>query len=289
MKVSQEPSVAKIPARAGLTPTAFDMHVYSTHDIVSDFIKKTGSWDEGKTRMMIQKLGEVQSANSQKEIVFLDIGANVGWFTLTVAAAGYKVVAVEPMIANHMLLRPSICANKGFSDRITLYDVGLNNQKEQCFLFSDIYNKGDGTTACSTDTSKTKDWNPDPEKYVFLQNINVETLDSVMAAHKGQYVGLVKIDVEGFEPWVLKGGMEFFSNKANRPPFIITEFSPGMILRNAKKGDPLDFLRTWDSLGYHIYKNSWTDGRLQPSEFPEFVEHIGNGITDIFVVDSQVE
>jgi len=42
---------------------------------------------------------------------FLDIGANVGWYTINVARAGYKVIAVEGLDRNIIMLRNSICEN----------------------------------------------------------------------------------------------------------------------------------------------------------------------------------
>lgn len=40
------------------------------------------------------------NALAPEEVVLLDVGANVGWYTLQAAAAGYSVIAVEPMATN---------------------------------------------------------------------------------------------------------------------------------------------------------------------------------------------
>lgn len=54
------------------------------------------------------------------EVYFSDIGANIGVFTLTVAAQGFSVIAVEAMTSNANAIRHSLCANPSFLDRVYL-------------------------------------------------------------------------------------------------------------------------------------------------------------------------
>jgi 2-polyprenyl-3-methyl-5-hydroxy-6-metoxy-1,4-benzoquinol methylase len=43
----------------------------------------------------------VQVSNLEREeVFFVDIGANVGWFTINAAAMGYSVIAFEPTTSN---------------------------------------------------------------------------------------------------------------------------------------------------------------------------------------------
>ena len=50
----------------------------------------------------------------------LDVGGNVGYYTLVAASTGCSVVTVEPLSANVGRLWQSVLANR-FSDRVTLY------------------------------------------------------------------------------------------------------------------------------------------------------------------------
>ncbi len=50
----------------------------------------------------------------------MDIGANIGTFTLSVAAHGFSVVAFGPMHSNAMAIRMSLCADEGMRRRVTL-------------------------------------------------------------------------------------------------------------------------------------------------------------------------
>lgn len=52
--------------------------------------------------------------------VLLDIGANLGWFSLQAAAAGFSVLAVEPMPHNQGAFRRTLSENPDLAARITL-------------------------------------------------------------------------------------------------------------------------------------------------------------------------
>lgn len=64
----------------------------------------------------------VSQANAQESggTVLLDVGANVGWFTLQAAAIGYRVLAVEPMPRNQGALRRTLCENPKLAEKVTL-------------------------------------------------------------------------------------------------------------------------------------------------------------------------
>ena len=57
----------------------------------------------------------------RSEIVLIDIGANLGTFSLAAAAMGFSVYAFEPMLTNIRAVRQSLCANK-FNDRVALIE-----------------------------------------------------------------------------------------------------------------------------------------------------------------------
>jgi FkbM family methyltransferase len=86
-----------------------------------------------------------------KPPLMVDIGANVGWFSLNAAAAGGRVVAFEAMPSNIALLRRSFCANPWLAERIALFGTGLGSKRSTCGIISGLNNKGDGHTVCSDD------------------------------------------------------------------------------------------------------------------------------------------
>ena len=56
---------------------------------------------------------------------FLDIGANLGYYTLLFAQYGHDVLAVEPMAYNRNALAASLCLNPTLASRITLVAAAL--------------------------------------------------------------------------------------------------------------------------------------------------------------------
>ncbi len=55
-----------------------------------------------------------------KDVYFVDVGGNIGTFSLSVAAHGFSVLTFEAMFANAQTIRHSICANPGMEERVTL-------------------------------------------------------------------------------------------------------------------------------------------------------------------------
>jgi hypothetical protein len=90
-------------------------NVYTEGDLVSLDIRSKGQWDSDKTRVVLSKLREIPSEYrlpSSKVIPFVDVGGNLGWFTMTAAAFGFRVHTFEPMPSNILLLRKTLCENQ---------------------------------------------------------------------------------------------------------------------------------------------------------------------------------
>ena len=50
--------------------------------------------------------------------VFLDIGANLGWYSMLFAQAGFDVIAVEAMQRNADAIRSTLCLNPRLSSKV---------------------------------------------------------------------------------------------------------------------------------------------------------------------------
>ena len=116
---------------------------------------------------IIGKLDEVRllrGLTDNSDVVFVDIGANMGVFTLTAAKHGYKVLAFEPMAQNEAAIRQSVCLNsdvdeegrpRGFMDLIVLYKLGLSSKRKTCAVMSEDYNFSNGHAVCENETART--------------------------------------------------------------------------------------------------------------------------------------
>ncbi len=73
--------------------------------------------------------------------VVLDIGANVGIYTLLAAKRGAKVIAVEADPCNVEILRHHVHLN-GFDDRVTILHMAASNREHALTLFRSPGNSG---------------------------------------------------------------------------------------------------------------------------------------------------
>ena len=134
-----------------------------------------------------------------KADVFVDIGANAGYFSCIARQHGKRVIAIEPAEQNLDLLFRNMRANKW--DDIEVFPVGLAEQPGLGTLY------GDGTSA-----SLVTRWAGMSEAW--QRTIPLTTLDVLLAGRfKDQHL-LIKIDVEGAEHAVLAGAL---ATLARRP------------------------------------------------------------------------
>jgi FkbM family methyltransferase len=145
--------------------------------------------------------------------VFIDIGANVGLFSLIASQCVGKegqVIAFEPAPTtfNRLLENQELNNIKNIDAR----NIGLSDELgELLFYVSDTGFDAWNSFAPSTNNKLQK------QIAVRVTNLDYELQNLDKAKIK-----LVKIDVEGWEKYVLKGGEKFFKNFS---PIVMVEFT----------------------------------------------------------------
>jgi FkbM family methyltransferase len=142
--------------------------------------------------------------------VFVDVGANLGYFTLAAASLGYDVVAFEPMSRNARKLSRSILRNN-YSEYVLLYQNAVTNASDDTVTLAATdasSNQGNGqiTSAAGGESAPTVTLSD-----LFSQGTHATD------AH------IVKIDTEGMEAAVLLGARHWICSGKVR--HIILEFS----------------------------------------------------------------
>lgn len=160
----------------------------------------------------IDEMKFLQSTLNEGDI-FIDIGANVGLFSLLaskkVGNTG-KVIAFEPTPLTYSRLQENIILNE--FKNIQARQLALSDTKgEMKFYISNNGYDAWNSLAPSHDN-----------KLQESINVPVSTLDSELQDVDKTKVSLVKIDVEGWEKFTLKGGKSFFENYA---PTVMVEFT----------------------------------------------------------------
>lgn len=147
--------------------------------------------------------------------VFINIGANVGYYACQARQMGKRVVAIEPLEQNVQLLQRNILEN-GWRD-VEVIPVALSNQ----IGLEPLY--GGGMAA-----SLITGWAGSSP--VHFRMVPVNTLDNLLSDRFPRERLLFLIDVEGFELNVLRGAVRQLSHRPSPVWFIeicINEHQPG--------------------------------------------------------------
>lgn len=120
---------------------------------------------------------------------FVDVGANVGVYTLLAAGvAGANAVSFEPIPSTFAKLSRNVAYNV-LTDRVDLRNLGVGD-KEETLVFT---NNLDATNHVVSDEN---------ELAGATTKVPVDTLDHLLTGKKANFL---KIDVEGFEANVING------------------------------------------------------------------------------------
>jgi FkbM family methyltransferase len=155
----------------------------------------SGDWEPWVTNVMGKTLLKYEGCT------FIDVGANVGWYTLLACKLGAShVFAFEPNPRMCELLRKTIAVN-GYRERVTLTEAACGAEEGLMRLEVDPTEAGGGHVVPHRPRLQNKVFGEC--SVVRLDNVvfggNVPTVDPRI---------IMKIDVEGFEPEVLRGGRE---------------------------------------------------------------------------------
>ncbi|NHA02254.1 FkbM family methyltransferase [Mucilaginibacter sp. HC2] len=125
----------------------------------------------------------------RKDDLFIDVGANIGSYTILAAAeVGAHAIAIEPIPETFKNLSQNIAINNT-EHRVKALNIGLGSKKD-ILKFTHSFDTGNHVVA----TEATAD----------ITMVNTDTMDNIL---NGDLPLLIKIDVEGFETEVLKGSL----------------------------------------------------------------------------------
>ena len=170
----------------------------------------------------------------------LDLGANVGYFTAhmskMVGARG-SVHAFEPEPRNFYLLGQNIKRNN--LENVTIHQVALGDREEIKNLHISDFSGGMHRLYDSTCCGRE------------IVRVPVRRLDSIFEPDQ---ISVMKIDVEGYEPFVLLGAEKIIRNQ---DVDIITEYCPpAMLEAGASLASYLDYM---ENCGFMAYE---PDGKI---------------------------
>lgn len=167
--------------REVVTPLGFKL-ISGLHPAYA--LMRTGKFEVEETAIITKLLPQVD--------VFVDIGANLGYYTCLALQSGKPVIAFEPQQQNLQCLFQNLTAN-GWEDRAEVFPLALSDRPGLLTLYG----------ASGPSASLIRNWAGYSSR--FKKIVPVSTLDNVLA---GRFSGarlFIKMDVEGAEFHVLKG------------------------------------------------------------------------------------
>lgn len=204
---------ARIP---GLKPYPFKVHPDGTDEFISPRIRSSGEWEAFETGLLRRLL--------PFHGVFLDLGANIGWYTAMAQRVmrGGEIVAFEPDPTNFSLLKANTKHAPSGGPRTRLEPLAVSDKAGEARLYHSPVNLGDHRLNAS-----------EPGRASL--SVAVTTLDDYFA---GQALApiLAKLDTQGSEPAILRGAARVLS-PTSRNGAIVMEFWPAVLQR---AGEDLD-------------------------------------------------
>lgn len=220
----------------------------STDSFVSAEIKANGFWDFHVLRAVAAVIGN-RCEGQHKPLVF-DVGANLGFVGFYAAALGCRVHAFEPQTQLQPFIQSSVFVN-GFENIYTLHQNIVSDTDTPLYMMNPGGGNIGGASVCGGPSDG-------------CHRVDSVRLDDMI--NVADPVLLMKIDVEGHEPHVLKSALRSFAD--GRIKNIVMEFSAKFYGAEASR----DILRMMHENGYavfHIpfaYAPSFTEGRDQLAE-----------------------
>lgn len=183
--------------------------------------------------------------------VFVDIGANIGLFTLVAArkiGSSGKVISFEPT-KNIFEKLVENCKINNFTN-VDLRNIGLSNKVDTLTFFA----SENGLDAFNSFVENS-------ERESNKIQIETSTLDLELDKIDKTKIKIVKIDVEGWEKFVLFGGESFFRNYS---PIVMMEFTDE---NTFQAGYPIhdlyDIMVTYGYKWYRLIQNELIEEKKQ--------------------------
>jgi FkbM family methyltransferase len=174
----------------------------------------------------------------------MDIGANVGDVArkALISYPKSKIVCFEPVNNTRDILVKNLVT---FNDRIHVFPYALSDSNSTGEINLMSFH---GANSILNQSEFHKSSNPHVE-FRDVQVTELVCLDNILTQLPSQFYEIVKIDVEGFELNVLKGGEYFFKNCVNT---IMIEVS---LMRDSNLNDQafVEMFSLLKSYGFYLY------------------------------------
>jgi len=237
------------------------------HRLKSSFAEVQGNkmFLDSKDSLLFSIIGAYEPFETElvkKEIkkgdVVLDLGANIGYYTLIFAklvGEKGKVFAFEPEPDNFALLKKNVEIN-GYKN-VVLVQKAVSNKTGKLKLYLCKDNTGGHSI------------HPFESPQDGNQSIEIEAtrLDDYFKTYDGK-IDFIKMDIQGAEKEAVQGMSSLL--KKNKNVKVVSEFWPSGL----KQGgiEPEEYLELLTGFGFKLYEVSEREKKIKPVDIPKFLE-----------------
>ena len=224
------------------------IHDPNDDEVISATLMKQQTWEPN----LLYVTGRILTNNL--ELKFLDLGCNLGVYTILAAKLGIDVIAVDPSKQNLRLLTKALSLG-GLRSKVTMLWNAVSNKHEKVTLTDIVGNVG-GAFVETVEANQTNNAN-------FVQTI---TLDDLIPFFKDNSV-FVKMDVETYEWKALQGGDKFFSTID--VAYVLMEWS-----YHKEHGDGQEIVDFMYKRGLYPHINANYNTQLDKDEFETWPDNV---------------
>lgn len=204
----------------------------NTIDLIQRYVFYFGEWEPNVSRYVADRL--------RPGDVFVDVGANIGWYTLlasTIVGPSGRVVALEASPSIHGLLLDNLRRNR--VENVEAINVAVADRSGSARVFlSPVTNIGK-TSIVATPEGR------------YECDVPARSLDALLAPELFERVRLVKIDVECAE-WLVIRGMREGLRHARADLEIVVELSPRTLRAQGTSAE--EVLAVFEAARFHAYR-----------------------------------
>lgn len=228
-----------------MTPLGFKLRAgfHPAYDQMRD-----GTFEVAETTILATLLPQVDR--------FVDVGANLGYYTCLARSLGKPVVAFEPQAQNLACLFDNLSAN-GWDSDVEVIPIALSQKPGVLTLYG----------ASGPSASLVKNWAGYSSR--FKQLVPTSTLDNIVSDRAQDERFLIKIDVEGAEAQVLRGALATMRRRT-KPAWLVeiclNEFHP-----EGSNPDFLEIFTTFSTEGYDAFTATLPMHRIEITDIERWM------------------